>query len=268
MRPVSSLASASWTAGKVSSTRQWVTAGRPAGTTAMRLRSRDGGPQGRRPCPRRPGGGLDQGQVAALDPVVGQLAGQGQVGGVVLGHQQQPGGALVEPVDDAGSARSPPADRLLPCRPGALTRVPVGWPGPGWTTRPAGLATTSSRSSSWRTASGGRSSGTGSPVGGAGGAQASRSPSRTRYDLRRGRPSTVTRSSVAQRAAWDREVPASSATTSSRRRAASGPATASPPPAGRVKSGRCRPGPAAARSRPGRGRPGGCRRPRRRSRPR
>jgi hypothetical protein len=36
------------------------------------------------------GGGeaaLDQGQVLAVDPVGGQVAGQGQVGGVVLGHQ-------------------------------------------------------------------------------------------------------------------------------------------------------------------------------------
>ena len=112
MRPVSRVASASWTAGKVSRARQWVTAGRPAGDHGHALAvpgvAADGG------VDRALGGGeaaLDQGQVAALDPVGGQVAGQGQVGGVVLGHQQQPGGVLVEPVDDAGAVGRSPAGR-------------------------------------------------------------------------------------------------------------------------------------------------------------
>jgi hypothetical protein len=76
---------------------------------------------------------LDQGQVAALDPVGGQVAGQGQVGGVVLGHQEQAGGVLVEAVDDAGrSAAAPPADRLVlgPAQEG-VDQGAGGWPGAG-----------------------------------------------------------------------------------------------------------------------------------------
>ena len=45
-----------------------------------------------------------------------------------------------------------------------FTSVPSGWPAPGCTTSPAGLATTSTSSSSWRTTTGTDGSGRGSPA--------------------------------------------------------------------------------------------------------
>ena len=86
-------------------------------------------------------------------PAAGELARtRCAVGLVVLGHDQEPGGAPVEPVDDArgagrrrrrrGRARGAAA-RSRACR-SAL-------PAPGWTTRPAGLSTTRRWASSWTT---------------------------------------------------------------------------------------------------------------------
>ena len=48
------------------------------------------------------GHAIDQRQIAAVNGMTLELVGQPMVGRVMLGHHQQPGGVLVDPVDDPG----------------------------------------------------------------------------------------------------------------------------------------------------------------------
>ena len=94
---------------------------------------------------------LDERQVGLLHPARLELGHQAGLGGVVLGDHQQAARVAVEAMDDprAGARRRSRRTRRPPARPSrALTRVPAGWPGDGWTTRPAGLSTISRSSSS------------------------------------------------------------------------------------------------------------------------
>ena len=121
-----------------------------------------------------------------------------------------------------GGARSPGA--TVPPTPArsatwwrsAFTRVPRGWPGAGCTTRPAGLSTTSSASSSWTTARG-MSSGRRSTGSGGGISTSTRWPAATRADFLAGRPSTSTSPRSASRAACVRDRSRRRASHASRR---------------------------------------------------
>ena len=87
--------------------------------------------------------------VLPVEGVVLELLRQGQVGGVVLGGDEEPRGVPVDAVDDARPQLPVDAERLSPqWKRRALTRVPSGWPGAGWTTMPTGLFTTMTSSSS------------------------------------------------------------------------------------------------------------------------
>ena len=110
----------------------------------------------------------DEGEVLLLDRAPGELPDEGAVGLVVLGDDEQAGGAPVEPVDDAGAEDAAHAGEVAHVARGARSRAcRRAVPAPGCTTRPAGLFTTTRWASSWTTASG-MSSGCGSAGTGAG----------------------------------------------------------------------------------------------------
>ena len=79
----------------------------------------------------------------------GELPGQGQMRLVVLGHHQAAAGFLVQAVDDARTRHAADAAKepWQWCS-RALTRVCSSWPAAGCTTRPGGLLSTRSDSSS------------------------------------------------------------------------------------------------------------------------
>jgi hypothetical protein len=72
-----------------------------------------------------------------------ELRRQRAVRRVVLGRDDEPGGVLVDAVDDAGPDLPVDAREAPPqwCS-SAFTSVPSGWPAAGWTTSPFGLLTT------------------------------------------------------------------------------------------------------------------------------
>ena len=106
-----------------------------------------------------------------------------------------------------------------------LASVPVSWPAPGWTTSPAGLATTTTSSSAWTTGNS-----TGSATGGASASgspsTSTSSPSARRRLLATGCPPTRTAPASMRAATSARLQPVSSATARSTRSPASEAGTA------------------------------------------
>ena len=96
-------------------TSQCVTARRPPGTTAMRLRSDGWRAMGASTVPEsslmRPG--AHDALVDAREAVVGELLAEGEMGEVVLRGDYEARGVLVYAVDDAGPALAAYAGEAL-----------------------------------------------------------------------------------------------------------------------------------------------------------
>ena len=169
-----------------------------------------------------------QGEVLLGDRAVAELAHQARLRVIGLGHQQEAGGVLVEPMHDARSLHAGDAAQHLVARAGrpssAWTRVPVACPALGCTTRPAGLSTMSIVASSYAMRSG-MSSGTSVSSGGAESSTLIRSPPARRSLARARRPSTSARPSEMRRWAWARLMPATATTDRSNRPAVASPST-------------------------------------------
>src|SRR6266702_2832685 len=91
-------------------------------------------------------------EIAALEragaTVVGELGGERPMRRIGLGHDQEAGGILVEPVDDAGPFYPADAGQAVAAMGDqGVTSVPVQFPAAGCTTSPAGLSITISSAS-------------------------------------------------------------------------------------------------------------------------
>src|SRR5438445_947622 len=165
-------------------------------------------------------------RVAALDAPLLDGTREAAVRDIGLGDEQQPRRVLVEAMHDAGPALArrapPPLHSGGPRPPSTLTSVSSQWPGPGCTTRPAGLSSTARCSSSYtkRTPAPACGGVTGEYVrGGASGGSSTltSAPRSSSAEARRRRPAAVTRLSAMRRAAWVRERASWSARKRSRR---------------------------------------------------
>ena len=116
---------------------------------------RDRGRSARRRC-RAPASGWphDERDVAPARRMGGELGDQRRAAPRLgAGHDEQPGAAGVEAVDDARAVRCcPDAGEVREAGEQAVDEGAVAaLPAPGWTTRPAGLSTTTTSSSTWTT---------------------------------------------------------------------------------------------------------------------
>ena len=96
----------------------------------------------------------DKGEVAALEGAAvasmsGELGRQAPMSAVVLGHDHEAAGVLVEPVDDARPLLAADAgEAIAAVGDQGVDQVPLQWPAAGWTTSPLGLSMTMMSASS------------------------------------------------------------------------------------------------------------------------
>ncbi len=185
--------------------------------------------------------------VPAVDRAGRQGGHEGLVGGLGAGDQQEPGGALVEPVDDAGAARvADPGDLGVVGQQAVDEGAWCAGRRRGAPRGPSGLSITSRCSSAWTSGTSTEASASRPPVGSCSGTSSSTTSPAATFTVRVVTTAPDSRTSPARRSAVasERLTPAIIDTTRSRRSPASASGTSSriltTPP--RARPGGARPG--------------------------